>query len=120
LASGSSNSDQPLSTAATLAPKLAKPLGMAPPPLFLDLVTLIRIDHHFVLFMFCVNKVIQKLGFCVSTSLSSYKVGIWKAGSSSTVVEHSPHYRKITFSIPAMTAGTGIQNDKKLEFKLIF
>jgi hypothetical protein len=31
LALGSSNSDQPLSKVATLAPKLAKPLGMAPP-----------------------------------------------------------------------------------------
>jgi hypothetical protein len=42
--------------------------------LFLDLVSPIRIDHHFVLFIlvFCVNKVTQKLDFGVSTSLSSY------------------------------------------------
>ncbi len=74
LALGSSNSDQLLSKVATLAPKLAKPLGMAPPPLFLDLVSPIQIDHHFVLFIlvFCVNKVTQKLDFDVSTSLSSY------------------------------------------------
>ncbi len=63
----------PLSKVATLAPKLAKPLGLAPPPLFLHPVSLIRIEHHFVLFilMFCVNKVTQKLDYGVSTSLSS-------------------------------------------------
>jgi hypothetical protein len=74
LALGSSNSDQPLSNVATLVPKLAKPLGMAPPPLFLDPVSSIWIDYHFVLFIlvFCVNKVTQKLDFGVSTSLSSY------------------------------------------------
>ncbi len=46
--------------------------GMAPPPLFLDPVSPIRIDHHFVLFIlvFCVNKVPQKLDFGMSTSLS--------------------------------------------------
>jgi hypothetical protein len=55
LALGSSNYDQPFSEAATSAPKLAKPLAMAPLPLFLYPVSLIRIDHHFVLFIlvFC-------------------------------------------------------------------
>jgi hypothetical protein len=74
LALGSSNSYQPLSKVTTLAPKLAKPLGMALPPSFLDPVSPIRINHHFVLFIivFCVNKVTQKLDFGVSTSLSSY------------------------------------------------
>ncbi len=74
LALGSSNSDQPLSKVATLAPKLAKPLGMAPPPLFLDPVSPIRINHDFVLFIlvFCVNKVTQKLDFGMPTSLSPY------------------------------------------------
>jgi hypothetical protein len=45
-------------------------------PFFLDPVSPIRIDHHFVLFIlvFCVNKVTQKLDFSVSTSLSSYRV----------------------------------------------
>ncbi len=74
LALGSSNSDQPLSKVATLAPKLAKQLGMAPPPLLLDPVSLIWIDYHFVIFIlvFCVNKVTQKLDFSVLTSFSSY------------------------------------------------
>ncbi len=76
LALGSSNSDQPLSKVATLAPKLAKPLGMAPPPLFLDPVSPIGINYHFVLFIlgFYVNKVTQKLDFGVLTSLSSYNI----------------------------------------------
>jgi len=57
LALGSSNSDQPLSKVTTLATKLAKPLGMAPPSLFLDPVSPIRINPHFVLciLVFCVN-----------------------------------------------------------------
>ncbi len=49
-------------------------------PLYLDPVSPIRIDHHFVLFIlvFCVNKVTQKLDFCVSTSLSSYRVPLFQ------------------------------------------
>ncbi len=61
--------DQPFQIA-TLAPKLAKPFGTAPPTLILDLVFQIRIDSHVVLF---IDVYLLKYSyFGVSTSLSSY------------------------------------------------
>ena len=63
-----------LTKAATLVPKLAKPLGTAPPPLILDPAYLIRVGSQVVLFkdVYLLKYITQKLDFGVSTRPSSY------------------------------------------------
>ncbi len=87
---GSSNLDQPFQVA-TLAPKLTKPFGMAPPTLILDLVFLIWINSHVVLFidvyllkysysetsLRCVNKSFHHTSFI--NLVIGYSVCAWQA-----------------------------------------